>query len=75
MTCIICTSGASNGFFSSLFNMQLGVTTFYSVLMLLVLVAVFAAYRIGVAYTRQTEREVRESREALRKLAGNSNVR
>lgn len=75
MNCIICTSGASSGFFASIFNMQLGLTAFYGVLMVLVLAAVFAAYRIGVAYTRQTAQEVRERQAELDRLARESNIR
>lgn len=75
MNCMFCTSGVSSGFFATLFNTQLSVTVFYSVLMCLVIGGVFAAYRIGIAYTRLTEREVNEARAALKGLAESPRIR
>lgn len=61
MNCIICTSGASTGFLSTLAHMTMSLPVFGAVLAGLIAVALFACYRVGVAYTRQAQSEIDEA--------------
>lgn len=58
MNCIICTSGASNGFFSMLAHMTMNLPMFGAILATLIALALFACYRVGIAYTRQAQTEI-----------------
>ncbi len=75
MDCMICTSGASSGFFASILNTPLSLTIFGVVLAALVVAALFVCYRVGIAYTRQAQAEVDAMEAQARKHGAEAAVR
>ena len=56
MNCIICTSGVST--FAQVMNTPFSLMTFFLFMAALVAVALYACYRIGIAYTKQAHSEI-----------------